>query len=184
MRHIVRLTEIAAQFRRYAEDGQKIVRHAPEADALRLDIAGGAGQICIVAAEQSKISETALAGAPIKIIRQANRTGIEDSCALANEHEAVRLRIRQGPQEHRVNNAENGSIGTDPERERDDRDSCKSGRLTKLAESEFEIVHIIQCAKRRLDRRATRGVPESRTPGMWRRKEARRRQCKFPGRSL
>src|ERR1700747_1951829 len=159
MRHIIRLTEIASQFRRHAKDGKKIVRAARLADALRFDITGGAGQIRVVAAEQSKIGETALGDAPIEIIRQANRTGIEKICALANEHESVRLRIRQRPQEHSVDDAENRRVGADAERERDDRNTRKSGRLAELAERKLEVFHIIRHVAPELDRyglRATR----------------------------
>src|ERR1043166_8481695 len=102
MRHIVRLTKVAPQFRWHTEDGKKIVSHARQAHTLRLDIAGGAGQIRIVPTKQREISETALAGAPIKVIRQANRTGIEKIGALAKEHG--------------VDNAENCSFGADAER--------------------------------------------------------------------
>ena len=89
MRHVVRFAEIASQLWRNAEHGKKIVCHARGADALRFDIAGRAGQIGIAPADQSKINETALTRAPIQIIRQTHRTGIEDTCALTNEDKAV-----------------------------------------------------------------------------------------------
>ena len=98
--------EIPPQLRRHAEDGKKIVTHARGTDAFCFDITGGTGQIRIPASEKGKISEPALAGAPIEIIRQADRTGIEEVCALANEHEAIRFRIRQGPQQNRIDHAE------------------------------------------------------------------------------
>src|SRR5262249_32375320 len=132
--------EIASQFRRHAQDGKKIIGDARCADALCFNFASGARQIRIVAAEESKISETALAGAPIKIIRQANRTGIENVCALTNEHQPVRLRIAQRPQTYSVNHTEDGSIAADAERESQYRNGSKRRLLRQHSQRVAQIL--------------------------------------------
>src|SRR5215831_5016928 len=119
MRHIVRFTEIAPRFGRNTKDGEKVVGHTRATNAFRFDIAAGTGQIGIITPNQGQIGETALGGAPVEIIWQTNRTGIENVCALANKHEALRLRIRQGPQKDGVDDTENGSVRADSERESD-----------------------------------------------------------------
>ena len=148
MGHVVRFTEIAAQFGRNTEDEKKIVTHARGTDALCFHITGGAGQIRVPTAEKGKISEPALAGAPIEIIRQANRTGIEDICALANEHEAVRLWIRQWPQQNCIDHAENCGIRANGERQRQDCDRTKTRLLPQHTESVSNILfHFVKVVR-------------------------------------
>src|SRR5262245_49799937 len=48
--------------------------------------------------------------------------------------------IRKGSQQHRVDHAENGRSGTNPEREREHGCGCETGALTKLAESVTKVV--------------------------------------------
>lgn len=47
--------------------------------------------------------------------------------------QAVEIGIRQRFEEHSVEEAENGGIGSDAEREGDHRDGCKQGRLPQTA---------------------------------------------------
>src|SRR5215475_8414352 len=98
MRHIVRLTKVASNLRWHTKNGKKIVRDTRRDDTLRFDIAAGAGQIRVIASEQSEVREATLASTPIEIIRQANRAGIEDVCVLAEEHKPIGLWIRKRPE--------------------------------------------------------------------------------------
>src|SRR6478672_5852740 len=129
MRHIVRFTEIAPQFGRNTEDGKKIVGHARTTDAFGFRFAADARQIGITAPHHGQIGETTLSSAPVEIIWQTNRPGIENIWALANKHEAIRLRRRQGPQKDGVDDAENRGVRADSERESDNCDKSESGVL-------------------------------------------------------
>jgi hypothetical protein len=51
------------------------------------------------------------------------------------------LRIRQWAKQDRVNDAEDGGVRADAERERDDRDDGESGILEKLSNGEAKITH-------------------------------------------
>ncbi len=57
-------------------------------------------------------------------------------------HEAVRLRIGQGPEQDRVEHAEDGGGRPDPEGQREHGDGGEAGVLQQLAKGEAEVVHI------------------------------------------
>src|ERR1041385_2163188 len=118
MRHIVRFTEIAADFGGNTKNGEKVVGHAPTTDAFRFDIAASARQISIIPPNQGQIGETALSGAPVELIWETNGTGVKKVRALADKHEPIRLRIREWPQKDRVNDAKDRRVGPDSERKR------------------------------------------------------------------
>src|ERR1700730_14868872 len=72
---------------------------------------------------------------------------------------------RQGAQEEIIDQAKDGSVQADPERERDNRDKSKRRRLLELAESETKIAHrnFIQCATLGPDRPGLPAAPATKT---------------------
>ena len=77
---------------------------------------------------------------PIDIIRQGDGSiGSLDDFVEVNE--PLRLRIGQRPEQHVVDDAEDGGVRADPEREREHGDEGEARRFAKLAESEAKIVH-------------------------------------------
>src|SRR5438046_704392 len=53
----------------------------------------------------------------------------------------IGLWVRQGVEEHTVNEAEDRRVGSDPEREREHREPGESRALGELAERVAEVVH-------------------------------------------
>src|SRR4029077_13359974 len=94
---------------------------------------------------------------PIEIVGQRNGVILARTGRFVQDHDPVRVRIRKRPQENRVDDAEDRSVRTDPERKRQDRNGCESRRFAELAKSKLKIAHIILRAGLLLDRRVWRG---------------------------
>ena len=58
-----------------------------------------------------------------------------------NHDEPVAGRERQRPEDNAINDAKDGGVGADAEREREDSHGGEARVLQQLAEGEFEIVH-------------------------------------------
>ena len=56
-----------------------------------------------------------------------------------NLNETVGLAVRQGPQEHRIDHAEDGRVGPDPQAQREDRDRREGGTPSQSAEREADV---------------------------------------------
>ena len=63
-----------------------------------------------------------------------SRRGVRRGKALIGEHQAIRLRVRQGPKEYRVDNRQDGGVGADAERKRGHRDDREPRRSAKRAD--------------------------------------------------
>src|SRR4029077_12299944 len=74
---------------------------------------------------------------PIEIVGQRNGAILARTGRFVQDHDPGRVRIRKRPQENRVDDAEDRSVRTNPERERQDSDQSEPGRFAKLAKSEF-----------------------------------------------
>ena len=84
--------------------------------------------------------ERAAALLPVEKIRAGHRRVAELRHARVELHEPVGLRVRQRPQQHRVDDAEHRGIGADAERQRDDRDGGESRRLPEVPRTEGQIL--------------------------------------------
>ncbi len=73
-------------------------------------------------------------------------------------NEPLRFRIRQRPQQDRVNDTKDRGIRADPERQSDDRDRGEGGLLEKRSQRETEIskqqTHVGDCRANRRTARA------------------------------
>jgi hypothetical protein len=59
------------------------------------------------------------------------------------------MRIRQWPQQHRVNNAKNRGVRTDTERKHENGDECEPRLLEQLTQSESKVFkHIYHCSRK------------------------------------
>jgi hypothetical protein len=58
---------------------------------------------------------------------------------LGEEDQALRLRVRERPQQDRVDYAEDGGVRTDPQRQRRHRDEREAGRLPQRARREADV---------------------------------------------
>src|SRR5262245_50607915 len=91
----------------------------------------------------------------LQVLNFRNRPGtVFGPCAgraLPDVNQLVFIAIDQRLDEHAANERENGGIGTNTKRQRDNYDKREPRRFPKLAKSEAEIVHVIQPAMLRLD---------------------------------
>ena len=120
VRHVVGLCKIAAELRRHSKNGQEIRGHPPAADAFRRRVSFRRREIVGLAPEKSQVGETVLRRAPIEKIQVTDGTGRERRRAFPDADQAFRMRIRQRPEEDRIDHAEDRGVRPDPERESED----------------------------------------------------------------
>ena len=108
-------------------------------DTLRGRLFAAAREVHRVPPIQGEIGEAALGRPPIEKVRVTDGARCRNRHAFPKQDESVRLRIRQRPQEHRIDHAKDGGVGADPERERDDRDHAEGGRLDQHADGVSKI---------------------------------------------
>src|SRR5262249_6371302 len=135
---ILIIVEHAADNRGDPERRERIGRHALDFHSQRL----AADQKVARAAARRLVStdavEYGLFRAPVVeiLIGERARSGGGErqvGACLADPNEAIRVGIRQRPQEHRVNNAEQGGARSDSECEHDDGGSGEDRRLAQYA---------------------------------------------------
>src|SRR5207248_6454460 len=59
----------------------------------------------------------------------------------ADGDDSVRVPVRQGAKQHRMDHAEQEAVGAGPEREREHRDEGEAGAPSELAERVAEVTH-------------------------------------------
>ena len=129
-RQIVSLRKIAPKCWRQPEDSEEAPGHARGADSFRIGLADSAGEIGTIAPEQREIGKSALGRTPIEVVRITNGAGFESLGALAQKNETIGMRVRQRSQQQRINDAKDGSVRADSERERKRSDKGKAGMLS------------------------------------------------------
>ena len=119
--------ELAALRDRHAEKREEVGGHASAAEALRFAIARD------VAFPRPQGADAAEHGAgllPLQVRLHGDRQARELIAPLRNDHfhavDFVRLGIGQRPQQHRVDDAEDGRVRADAEREREHGDAGES----------------------------------------------------------
>src|SRR4030095_12299727 len=129
VRQIVRFGKIAPKFRRRAEDAEKVPSHARGTRPLWRCFTIFAREIDAVAPEQCEIGKSALGRSPIEVVRITNGAGLASVGELAQKNETIGMRVRQRSKQQRINDAEDGSVRADSERERKRSDKGKAGML-------------------------------------------------------
>ncbi len=145
-------TEAAADCRLHAEHREELPRHDGAGNHRRLGADAdrrGAGR------HLGHRDEAARALLPVLEVGLRHRAvaaaGVVD---LQQPHDPIRIWIRQRPQQHAVDDAEDGGRGADAERQRHDRDDRKSRRANAGG--------AIRSADREADLRASAGRNSSR----------------------
>ncbi len=89
------------------------------------------------------IGEHRVLRAPIEVIRPAHPLLLDAplGTALPQRDQPVRLGIRQRPEQHAIDDAEDRRVRPDAQREREHGDGGEAGVLQQLAEGEFEVLH-------------------------------------------
>ena len=84
------------------------------------------------------IAEIGEVGVGVDIFREFFRPG-----STPNHNQALRIFEREGPKQHRIDHAEDGAVGANPESEGEDGNEGEAGRLDKLAEGVAKVIHRI-----------------------------------------
>src|SRR5207245_987786 len=85
-------------------------------------------QIARLATRDREMFENGVVTFPIEIIRESDGKLLSWSGGLGQNHDALGVWIRKRPEQDRVNDAKDGGVRADAERERQDR-NCSKGRL-------------------------------------------------------
>src|SRR5947207_15877990 len=80
---------------------------------------------------------------PVKVVWQRNRIILPRSGRFVQYHDPVRIRIRQRSKQNCVDDAKDGGVGADAERERDDRNGGEGGILDQLSKRKTKMIHNI-----------------------------------------
>ncbi len=115
---VVVFREAAAERRSDAHHLEVIPAHADRRHALRLAIGH---ERRYPRAHHRELFEAAAPLAPVEDRREPDVRREPREVAIAERDEALRLRVRQRPQQHGVDDGEDGGVGADAERQRDKR---------------------------------------------------------------
>jgi hypothetical protein len=118
VRHIFCLGKIPAEDRRHLHDGEKIRRNRSAVDPLRRRVLHLAREVQRFLPNERQIRQRLLRSPPVEVVRITDRSGIKEAQDfLAQENKLFGLRIRQRSKEHRIDHAEDGGVGPNPERQ-------------------------------------------------------------------
>ncbi len=93
---------------------------------------------------RGEIRKNALLRTPIQKIWERHGPVWRFHGSLGDREKLLRLWKRKRFQKHTIDDAENGRVCSDPERERQNRNQSEPGRFAELSKSEFEIVHVVR----------------------------------------
>ena len=124
-RFIFIFAESAADLRRQPDHVEKVRGHKSDRYSLRF-AASNAAEIARLQAGEREVLERGAVAPPIDVIRQGDG-GVCSVDDLIKINKALRLRIRERTQEHRVDHAEDRGVRADAEREREHGDKSEPG---------------------------------------------------------
>ena len=133
------VAQVAAERRSDAERREKRRRHAESEQALRL---AGAGQVHRPLAVGIHRRDRPAVAPPVEEVRRRDRT-VQPSFArplLGDRHHPIRVGIRQRSPQHRVDNAEDGGVGADAERQRHQRDNREARLADEHPQAEPDVL--------------------------------------------
>ena len=136
----VRLAEAAADERLAAERREERRRDREPAQLLRLPVRGEADG---AEREEGRVFDGLGLALPVQIVRNrhARLRQAHQRVAVPDEHEAVGGRVRQRAQQHLIQQAEDGGIGANPERQRQDGDEREDRLLAQRAQRVSDVLH-------------------------------------------
>ena len=111
--------EVTARHGVDSEDAEEVGRDHLAAEVLGLPSSGHVG---VLPAERGQALEAAAVLLPVDEVRIGDRHAREVRRRLAEPHQAVGIAVGQRLEENAVDDAEDGGVGADPERQRDHRD--------------------------------------------------------------
>ena len=157
-RRILILAKAASKRRRNLEQLEEIPRHGSARDPLGVP-AFGERRTAVI--EGGDSLEHGVLTAPIEEVSGCHGKTSVLGNDLVHEDETVGIREGQRPEEHTVDDAEDGRCGADAERQRENRDDCKGGVRHQLSHG---VAHVAQYVGEHLQLLLDRGASPRRTP--------------------
>ncbi len=105
----------AADDRLHSQRGEKVGGDEAGAEAIRLAFSGEVGSL---RPHQAEVADGAELAFPVLEIGHRHQLRAPCLVHAAKHHHTIRIRIRQRPQQHRVDDGEDRGVGSDSERER------------------------------------------------------------------
>ena len=129
--------EPAAEHRLEADDAEEIAGDDHAVDAHRPLVAGDVEGGVAVSGDSAQRGH---AGSPLHDVRARGRVLLAGlDLLVVDRDQPIGVVEGQGPEEHRVHDAEDGGVGSDAERQRDDRDEREAGSLDEGAPGDPEV---------------------------------------------
>jgi hypothetical protein len=122
-----------------AQDFEKLPGGAGGADLLRIAVAGQAKRV-IDAGGDGRVRAVVITDDIEKRKRQASPAAGGVEARAGEDHEAIRLGVRQRAQQKGIRYGENRRVRANAERQRQDGDQAKSGAFRQHARREPEIL--------------------------------------------
>ena len=136
------LTKRPADFRRQADDVEKIPRYRSARHSFSF-ATRDAAKVSRFLVGAGEMFENLVVILPIEIIRQRNRVILAGSGRFVQDHDPVRVWIRQRPKQNGVDDAEDGGVRPDAESECNNSNCGERRILDHLPKSKTKIVHRI-----------------------------------------
>src|SRR5712691_8466092 len=140
----VRALERVAEDRMRAQDAKVVGAHRHRPDALRLSAIREVGPLDAVRVQHGHFQRPAVIAVVGRC--QTRQIAIVVSTAVIDAHEAFRILVREWLEDDAIQDAEDGGVGTDAERQRDYHHSSESGarryRAHRVLEVEEHAVHM------------------------------------------
>jgi len=77
---------------------------------------------------------------PIEIVERRNSVALTLGRLFQHAHDAVGVRVRQGPEEHAVDKAEDRGVRADAQGQRQDRNGGESGAAAQRSEGVSQVL--------------------------------------------
>ncbi len=124
--------------RRHAERRKKVCCHASSAHALRHI---GRREVEARRGEGCKFFEDSVLRADVAEVADGNSAAIPAAPLFLQQHDPLWLLHGKRPQQHRIHHAEDGSVGADAQRERED---GNHGKRRALAEQAPTVANVVE----------------------------------------
>jgi hypothetical protein len=116
-------------------DAEDIEVRGGDAHALQFFGLAGAGQRDGAAEiERGHVFEDGVLVLPVEEVERGDAIAAAARRLLPNHHDAVRVAVGQGLEQHAVHETEDGGVGSDAEREGQQRDDGEAGRAAQRAD--------------------------------------------------
>src|SRR6185312_8860239 len=139
LRRFIALEKVAPEQRLHTEDIEKVVRDYAGLHALGGIVSQQQKRHAVILDDSRK--RVVLAIVVQFLYRKGNIGNVDLLRVLMENDEILSMRIRQGPQQHAIDHAEDRGICANSQGEREDHERRKSGIAPNHAQAEFQVLN-------------------------------------------